>query len=220
MTTIDHINIENNSRNDDLVSNNFILFEEIVLKKGYKERYLTYTENRHFHRYIEPDKYDPKNENYTLDYQTVENNVKGYFDGYTKVLDHPRKYLTSDGKKVQVCSLYRSDVDEKHDMLMNDGWVVIQPIYSTQARTYMRFVNIVIRRLQIKEDILNMKIAYYKDQYMEGNSMETSEKIIQIEQNQKMVIKTYAQLEDVRRRIYLMKADDEQTDISRLLIIV
>tara|TARA_Y100000389_G_C17470856_1_gene530592 strand:+ start:8500 stop:9093 length:594 start_codon:yes stop_codon:yes gene_type:complete len=195
MTTLDHINIENNSIDDVLVFDNFTLFEEIVLKKGYKKRILTDTENMHFHRYRETDMYD------------------------SKVLDHHRNYLTSDGKKIQVCSLYRCEMNQKHDMLVNDGWVVIKPIYSTRARTYMRFVNIDIMRLQIKEEILKKKMTYYKDSlnwYIEQISTNGVEK--KLERAQNMIHKTYAELEDVYRKIGLLMADEHKVDISRLII--
>ena len=216
---IDHINIQNNKRDDELINNNFKLFEDIVLKKGYKQRSFTITEYRYTHRYMHPDMYTPEYSNY----ETVQETLRGFF-GYFQ-LDHPRYYTTGDNKKVQVCSLYCKDLG-LHDMLINDGWIVIKPIYSTQARTYMRFVNVNAMRSQIRADVLRMKLNCFRKRflrnttYLQSSTCKKEQKRLrkEVERNQDEIQKTFAQLDNVHRKISLMRSLEVETDISEMLI--
>lgn len=216
---IDNVNIQNNRRDDDLIKSNFQLFKKIVLKKGYKERRCTITEYKYRHRYMHPEKYTQEYSNYV----TVQEALRGFFGNYH--LDHPRYYTTGDNKKVQVCSLYCYDLG-KHETLINDGWVVIKPIYSTQARSYMRFVNVNAMRSQIRGEILQMKLNCFKKR-LERNISRFRDSTLSSEQTRlqkeaekyEIVIhKTYALLADVQRKISLMRANEIETNISEMLI--
>lgn len=223
---LDHVNIQNNTQNQHLIDENWEIFKEIVLKKGYESRSLSDTERQYFHRYIDPKSYDPAYKKYKL-YKKFADELKISNGGYRKILDHPRYYTTGDGKNVQLCSLYCRDL-KKHDMLINDGWVVISPIYSTQARTYMRFVNIDVMRLQIEEDILKMKIKYCEDKilFLTNVLEETSKKNrleqIRLEKFNSLLAKTRIQLDTTQQKISTLKEIDHtsSTDISSLLIAV
>lgn len=216
---IDHINIQNNKRDDDLINDNFKLFEDIVLKKGYKQRSFTITEYRYEHRYMHPKMYTPEYSNYEM----VQETLRGFF-GYFQ-LDHPRYYTTGDNKKVQVCSLYCKDLGI-HDMLINDGWFVIKPIYSTQARTYMRFVNVNAMRSQIRGDVLRMKLNCFRKRLHRNTTYHRRSTCIkeqtrlrkEAEKYEIVIHKTYALLADAQRKISLMRANEIDTDLSELLI--
>lgn len=216
---IDNVNIQNNRRDDDLIKSNFHLFKKIVLKKGYKERRCTITEYKYRHRYVNP-------KMYAHDYSDYQGFMMHNFSGIGIFqLDHPRYYTTGDNKKVQVCSLYCYDLG-KHETLINDGWVVIKPIYSTQARSYMRFVNVNAMRSQIRGEILQMKLNCFKKRLERNitrfrNSTLSSEQTRlrkEAEKYEIVIHKTYALLAEVQRKITLMRANEIDTDLSELLI--